>query len=192
MLARYSLLLERHPLLTKSVTASVVLGAGDAGTQTLVERRARVDWARSARFAGMGVALVGPSLHAWYGFLARRVPGASALDVAKRVAADQFVFAPVFLSGFVAATAAVEGMDPAYVLRRDLRTTLTTNWMVWIPWQTFVFAAVPLKFQVLANNLCGVAWNGFLSYNLHRADARVPVEPASASASASASTKGGA
>jgi len=166
----YAQLLETWPLLTKSATAATLLGAGDVAAQRLVEADEHAwDARRTGKLAVMGGLMVGPALHAWYGWLGRAVPGATPSRVAARVVADQFAFAPVFLSAFLGVSYAVDGKpSPARKVMRDIGPVLKTNWAVWIPYQTFVFGVVPVKWQVLANNACGTVWNGYLGYVAHR------------------------
>lgn len=165
MLRRYAGLLEARPLLTKVVTSGVLLGSGDLCTQALVDRR--VNWRRTGKFALLGALVVAPSLHVWYGFLARRF----ASSVAKRVALDQFVFAPAFLTGFIFLNSFLDYGDAgkaAGEVAKEIRPTLGANWLVWIPYQMLNFAFVPVPFQVLANNAMSLFWNSYLSYSLHR------------------------
>ena len=168
MAAAYARLLETWPVLTKSATAGALLGLGDCAVQRVVEGGAW-DRRRTAKLALLGGLMVGPTLHAWYGWLGRAVPGTAPSRVATRVAADQFAFAPVFLSAFLGVNYVADGKpEPARKVREDIVPVLKTNWMVWIPYQAFVFSTVPLKWQVLANNVCGAVWNGYLSFVAHR------------------------
>jgi hypothetical protein len=69
---------------------SVVIGsAGDVACQTLVEKNDRFDYRRLFNMAFLSGALVGPTLHVWYGYLARAVPGTEWSAVIKRLAFDQ-------------------------------------------------------------------------------------------------------
>lgn len=60
-------------LLTKSVTAGVLNGLGDVLAQVTVDKHRDFDFKRLAIFAFLGVAMIGPMLHAWYGVLGRVV-----------------------------------------------------------------------------------------------------------------------
>jgi hypothetical protein len=57
----------------------------------------------------LGTVLVGTTLHHWYGFLARRFPDASIHGALKRLAFDQFFFAPAFIATFMACSLVMEG-----------------------------------------------------------------------------------
>jgi hypothetical protein len=57
----------------------------------------------------LGFALVGPVLHYWYGFLARKFAKDTLLNVLKRLALDQLVFTPVFITVFMSSVLALDG-----------------------------------------------------------------------------------
>ena len=97
-IAWYSSKLDTHPLLTMSISSGMLAGGGDVLCQTCIERVGTYDWARTGRFTLLGTFVVAPFVHGWYSFLNRVIPGASVVAVAKRVAVDQFVFSPCFLS----------------------------------------------------------------------------------------------
>lgn len=90
----YSKVIDSHPLIVKCTTACAVSFMGDVASQKL-QGRERLDWAQTARFAGMNLLVVGPTLHYWYIWLAQRYPGTSFLSVAKRVFWDEFIFTPI-------------------------------------------------------------------------------------------------
>ena len=87
MFGAYIRLLETRPLLTKVVTSTVLFGAGDALSQSL-EGKASFDGARFVRMAAWG-AIFTPFAHVWYGALDKMIPGAGAVNLATKVAADQ-------------------------------------------------------------------------------------------------------
>jgi hypothetical protein len=150
------------------VTAGIVGAIGDLGTQLLVEGHSlkNINWSRTQRFGGLGLFVAAPALHLWYGWLARTFPK----QVLKRVAADQFGFAPVFLAGFIFANDYLQyhSFESAKTkVQNEWVHTVLVNWVVWIPFQSLNFNFVPLPFQVLANNCAAVFWNGWLSWRLH-------------------------
>ena len=99
----YNAALESDPLLTKSVTASVILGAADLSGQALQNKLADaekdVDWARAARFAFFGLVLQAPWNHFYYIMLDGALPPTPEPLTATtgiKVVIDQFVQAPIF------------------------------------------------------------------------------------------------
>mmetsp|Transcript_8459 Transcript_8459/g.16178 ORF Transcript_8459/g.16178 Transcript_8459/m.16178 type:complete len:258 (-) Transcript_8459:10-783(-) len=197
----YSGKLETYPLLTKGITGGLIAGAGDILCQTLQNQNAKnksgdYDWWRTARFSAVGAFYIAPGIHYWYGALASKLaPGqTTAAAVAKRVAADQFLFAPPFIASILSllwwleegpqqgsattghddattAPAALSSSSSSFlvVVSERLSATLPdivmANWIVWIPAQIINFGFVPLHFQVLFNNALGLFWNAYLSYS---------------------------
>ena len=85
--AAYTRALERHPLLTKVITSTVLFGAGDLFSQKL-EGKPTIDTTRLARMAAWG-AIFTPLAHVWYNQLDKMIPGSGATVVASKVLADQ-------------------------------------------------------------------------------------------------------
>jgi hypothetical protein len=95
-----------------------------------------IDWHRVQKFVVLGMFYIGPVLHGWYGFLMRFWRKNDLLTTLKRTAADQFLFAPTFLSGFFINASLLDGKDLNFArekLERDLLSTVVANWSVWIP-----------------------------------------------------------
>jgi hypothetical protein len=65
-----------------------------------------------------------------FGVLGRFLPGTSVRDVVLRVAADQFVFTPVFLTVVFGSLLGMEGKAAQLPdkLRKDYTATLTSCW----------------------------------------------------------------
>eukprot|EP00752_Nemacystus_decipiens_P009188 g8208.t2 len=138
------------------------LGAGDVASE--------IDWGRTLRFTFVGAAVLAPSLHLWYGFLIRRLPGTAPATVVKRVALDQLLFAPVFLAGFLSTVMLLDGKAAKieHKLRADYTTTVVSNWGYWIPAQVVNFRFVAPVYQVLYANFVGFFWNIYLSYQSNK------------------------
>ena len=90
----YSRVIDSHPLTVKCTTACLVSLVGDVAAKK-IQRREDIDLAQTARFAGMNLVIVGPTLHYWYMWLAQRFPGNNLMSVAKRVFCDEFIFTPI-------------------------------------------------------------------------------------------------
>ena len=80
------------------VTSGALAGGGDVLCQVAIEGVTPYDAARTARLTLLGTVLVAPLVHHWYGVLHRFLPGTTAVVVVQRVAWDQLVFSPLFLS----------------------------------------------------------------------------------------------
>ena len=110
------------------------------------------DVVRTLKFTFLGAALVGPGLHYWYGFLNRLIPSQTVAGTISRVAVDQFVWAPVFISAFLSSLLTLSGEMSSVPskLKNDLWATCKANWLIWIPFQVVNFGVIPPNLQVAA------------------------------------------
>jgi len=142
------------------------------------------DLVRTGRFVLLGGALIGPTVHHWYGALMRYIPGTSIRAVLKRTFFDQVLFAPLFQPAFLGSLLLLErnsilakqpvgvgeeGVedeeeDIASVLVRTVPDVIVSNWMLWIPAMVINFRYIPGKWQVLYSNGVGFVWNIYLSW----------------------------
>ncbi|PPJ52530.1 hypothetical protein CBER1_10178 [Cercospora berteroae] len=164
----YQAKLAARPILTQSITTSVLFATGDTMAQQLVEKRglSNHDLARSSRMALYGGFVFGPAATKWFGFLQRKVvvPGKPNLEIAARVATDQTVFASTNLFVFLSSMAIMEGTSPKDKLDSTYFNALKSNWMVWPLVQFTNFKFVPLEHRVLVVNIVSLGWNCYLSY----------------------------
>jgi len=100
---------------SSSGSSSSSSGVGDAA-------RPPLDTARVLKFSVLGAFLTGPALHFWYGFLARRFPGATLGNAMQRLACDQLVFAPCFVPTFFASVMVLDGKP--HLIREKLAAEL--------------------------------------------------------------------
>lgn len=111
--------------------------------------------------------------------------------VAKRLALDQLVFAPTFLSVFFSLLLTLEGEADKVPekLAQDWWPAVKANWVVWVPAQLINFRFVPGSLQVLFSNVVGLFWNMYMSLVSHsEAHAPIEVEPTTAQTDESVST----
>mmetsp|Transcript_47508 Transcript_47508/g.70722 ORF Transcript_47508/g.70722 Transcript_47508/m.70722 type:complete len:219 (-) Transcript_47508:149-805(-) len=167
----YSRKLETHPLMTKGLTSGLIASCGDLLAQRM-EGRKEWDATRTRRFWLLGFGLVAPTVHVWYRLLMTRIPGNSAVTVAKRVFFDQLLFAPLFNCAFLSSLWTLEGLPGADILamlKKEVPAMLVANWALWVPAQVVNFRFVPSKYQVLFSNVVALVWNGYLSYTSQKA-----------------------
>lgn len=176
-LAWYSRSLDSHPIITKSLSSAIIGGSGDVLSQYIEAKNEKrpFEWnlIRTGRFGLLGLVLIGPVIHYWYGAIMRWFPGNSASTVAKRVMLDQFFFSPLFLPTFLSGLWILEGKEASTLvpnLKEQVPTAIVANWVLWIPSQIINFSFVPGKYQVLFSNFVGFIWNTYLSYTAHLAD----------------------
>mmetsp|Transcript_1734 Transcript_1734/g.2492 ORF Transcript_1734/g.2492 Transcript_1734/m.2492 type:complete len:267 (-) Transcript_1734:237-1037(-) len=181
----YNLALEQDPLVTKSVTAGVILGAADFVGQALernqesstgaVEEQG-VDLARVARFAFFGFILQAPWNHFYYLLLDGALPPTEDPFTATtgiKVVIDQFVQAPIFTVLIFVFLGLLEGKTYASIqdqLNRDYKDTMVANWKLWVPATMVNIAFCPPILRVLFLNCVFFFWSIFLSLKLNNSE----------------------
>lgn len=126
------------------------------------------DFERLTRFMSYGF-FMAPIQFQWYGFLSRAFPLTKAsptLPALKRVAVDQFIFAPFGLTCFFTFMTVAEG-GGRRALGRKFRDvflpTLKANFVLWPAVQILNFRVVPIQFQIPFVSTVGIAWTAYLS-----------------------------
>ncbi len=134
--AAYNTALQTDPLITKSITASVILGAADLTGQALENRSkisSSIDWARSARFAFFGLVLQAPWNHFYYLLLDGVLPPTEDPFTATnflKVVIDQGLQAPLFTILIFVFLGALEGKQLEAIqqqLQKDYKNTMLAN-----------------------------------------------------------------
>jgi hypothetical protein len=126
------------------------------------------DFERLTRFMAYGF-LMAPIQHKWFGFLSRTFPvskTAALMPALKRVAFDQFLFAPVGLGIFFTFMTVAEGGGKRAVQRKfqDVYVpSLKANYLVWPAVQLINFRVMPIQFQIPFVSTVGIAWTAYLS-----------------------------
>ncbi|KAJ8604585.1 hypothetical protein CTAYLR_007633 [Chrysophaeum taylorii] len=165
--AGYTTLLETAPLATKCVTATVIIGCGDAVAQRIEGNG--VDPARVFRWAVFGLVLQAPWNHVYQNAIDAALP-IPPNPLALKVAVDQFVQAPLFTALVFYFFAIIEGRGieaGTRQIKTTLAETLLKNWIVFIPATTVSFALVPLEYRVLFINCVFFCWVIILSLILN-------------------------
>lgn len=157
--------LATRPLLTQSITSTILFATGDTMAQHLIEKKSfeNHDPARTGRMALYG-SLFGPVATTWFSFLQRKIVLKNQnLEIIARVVSDQTVFAGCNLFCFLGSMAIMEGSDPKEKLRKNYTNALTRNWMVWPFVQLVNFKYLPLQHRVMFVNVVSLGWNCYLS-----------------------------
>jgi len=173
----YNDALEASPLVVKSVTASVILGAADLAGQALESKDdpiSEIDFARFARFAFFGLVLQAPWNHFYYILLDGALPPTPdpfTTTTATKVVIDQFVQAPIFTVLIFAFLGALEGKSLEAIqkqLDEDYANTMVANWKLWVPATAVNIAFCPPVLRVLFLNCVFFFWSIFLSLTLNK------------------------
>lgn len=188
----YNDALQANPLLVKSLTAGLILGAADLAGQALEgvtakadsdkkgtsppSSTASLDLARTARFAFFGLVLQAPWNHFYYQLLDGAIPPTVepwTPTTAVKTVIDQFVQAPIFTVLIFAFLGFLEGKSLEAVqkqLENDYRDTMIANWKLWVPATVINLAFVPPILRVLYLNVVFFFWSIFLSLKLNKDD----------------------
>jgi hypothetical protein len=174
----YNDALEASPLLVKSVTAGIILGAADFTGQTFENSKSEgsgkaIDIGRVARFAFFGLVLQAPWNHFYYLLLDGALPPTPEPFTATtgvKVFIDQFVQAPIFTVLIFFFLGTLEGKsveDVKKQLDSDYKDTMLANWKLWVPATAVNIAFCPPALRVLFLNGVFFFWSIFLSLKLN-------------------------
>lgn len=165
-------LLDSAPLVTKSITAGVIIGAGDATAQ-LVGKDDGFDAIRALRWAFFGLVLQGPWNHAFYLLLDGALPPTPdpfTITTLEKVTIDQFVQAPIFTCVILYFFALVEGKGLGFAgaqIKNELWSILLKNWAVFLPATVINISFCPPELRVLFLNCVFFGWVVYLSLFLN-------------------------
>lgn len=127
-----------------------------------------LDFERLTRFMAYGF-FMAPLQFQWFGFLSRAFPLTKknpTVPALKRVAFDQFIFAPFGLACFFTYMTIAEGGGKRALTQkfRDVYLpTLKANFVLWPAVQILNFRVVPIQFQIPFVSSIGIAWTAYLS-----------------------------
>jgi len=176
----YNTALEANPLIVKSVTASVILGAADIAGQVVQnsqreeDDRTDLDIARTVRFAFFGLVLQAPWNHFYYQVLDGTIPPTAdpwTPTTAIKTVIDQFVQAPIFTVLIFGFLGFLEGKNLEAIkeqLDDDYAETMVANWKLWVPATVINLAFVPPLLRVLYLNCVFFFWSIYLSLKLNK------------------------
>ncbi|THH04331.1 hypothetical protein EW145_g5604 [Phellinidium pouzarii] len=155
-------------MLTQSLTAGVLFGAGDVIAQQAIEKQGKNhDFARTARITFYGGALFGPIMTKWYQALNKLKFATPTKAVVYRVWLDQAVLTPVAVVFFFSSMTFLEGKGVSEARKRVEAAyvpTLLRNWGVFIPAQIINFALVPTHMRFVFVGVVSLFWNTYLSF----------------------------
>ena len=174
----YNVELVTHPLVTKAITAGVIIGAGDAAAQLIESSKTggSFDPVRYLRWAVFGLVLQGPWNHAFYLLLDSALPPTPdpfTLTTLEKVGIDQFIQAPIFTIIILGFFAVVEGKGLAFAkdqVRTELGGILIKNWSVFLPATVINLGFCPPELRVLFLNCVFFCWVIYLSLFLNAAE----------------------
>ena len=121
---------------------------------------------RLATLCSFGFIFHGPSGHFFYGWLESTIPGTDAVRVCSKVAFDQLVWCPVFMSVYIMYLGLVN-RDPFAIIgnkiKNDLFGACLGSWKVWPLAHLIMFKFIPNKWRIPYVNAVQIAFNMLLS-----------------------------
>lgn len=188
----YAQQLQRHPLVTKSVTAGLLGWGGDSVAQRLEgwkqppqgrhSRQGRYDARRGGSLLVDGLLLSGPLMHFAYEWMETwwPIPSATAYwwqgwgIALTHVLADTLVLDSIFVASTLWTTGLLEGYSVRqcwWQFRQDYIPTLkaggVTSFLV-LPLELACFKCLPVSFRVLAVNFIDLIWDTVISHMAHK------------------------
>ncbi|KAL3790561.1 hypothetical protein ACHAWO_013946 [Cyclotella atomus] len=161
----YSEALDKNPITTKALTSLAGWFLGDLLAQVFIAG-GPVDWKRLATLSFFGFIYHGPSGHYFYNWLDKQIPGTDAIPVFSKVAIDQIIWCPIFMSVFFTYLGLMNGDSLNVIgnkIKNDLLTACQGSWKVWPLVHLINFRFVPNKWRIPYINAVQIAFNMFLS-----------------------------
>ncbi|GAB2219333.1 hypothetical protein Drorol1_Dr00006968 [Drosera rotundifolia] len=164
----YLEMVKSRPVLTKSFTCSIIYTAADLSSQTLsLPSSEPYDFVRTARMAGYGLLIIGPTLHLWFNFMSKILPGRDLLTTTKKMVLGQTVYGPVMTAVFFSLNSALQGENGGEIiarLKRDFVPTLVNGAMYWPLCDFITFRFIPVHLQPLVSNSFSYLWTVYMTY----------------------------
>ena len=124
------------------------------------------DWKRFITLSIFGFIYHGPSGHFFYNWLDKKIPGTDGKSVFEKVAIDQLIWCPIFMTVFFTYLGLVNGDSFVQIgdkIKADLLTACQGSWKVWPIVHAVNFKFISNKHRLVFINSVQVAFNMFLS-----------------------------
>ena len=162
--SRVRAILTSSPLATNCLVYGSISGMAEFSQQTLVykvfpeeNKRQKYNVASIFRYTVLGGAVFSPTLHFWYRWLDRCLPGTAVTTVVKKVVIDVGLFAIPYYTVFYVLinVMAGESIQVAWdELKKKLFPTMAATAVFWVPAQIVNFRLVPPRLRVVYMALC--------------------------------------
>ncbi|KAG0452052.1 hypothetical protein HPP92_026176 [Vanilla planifolia] len=164
----YMGMIEKRPVLTKSLTAGAIFAAADISSQMItISDSDTLDWIRTLRMASYGMLVSGPSLHLWFNFASRIFPKRDMVNTLSKMFLGQTMYGPVMTAVFFSLNAALQGETGAEILarlKRDLIPTLMRGLVYWPICDFITFKFISVRLQPLVSNSFAFVWTIYITY----------------------------
>lgn len=169
----YLKMLQRAPLLTKSVTGGALFAIGDTVNQCLHPLNA-YDIKGAVSFAAFGALWYAPTNHFWFAWMERNIASGASwshkpmMQAFTRVILHSAVYAPFSIVSLFVWSGTFSGQEISGILDMIAPQAMSQIWLAgsffWIPIMLGIYRFVPYQMRVLATSLANVFWTGYLSY----------------------------
>jgi len=165
---KYAFVLEKSPIITKSVTAGLIFGLSDYVAQDLEHGgNNKKNWTRIVSALLVGLVYFGPAAHAWYEMIFRLLPGTSLISTLRKAALGQALFSPSFTCIFFASSLIQSGSFTLSTWVNKIKTDLPSAWRAGMGFWPLVdlvsYSLVPPQWIPLFVNFCSFLWTIYLS-----------------------------
>ncbi|KAM3742730.1 hypothetical protein ACB098_07G090200 [Castanea mollissima] len=161
-------LIKSRPVLTKSITSSLIYIAADLSSQTIaLPSSGSYDFLRTLRMAGYGMVILGPTLHFWFNFMSMLFPKRDLFSTLKKMVMGQALYGPAMTVVFFSVNAFLQGENITEVaarLKRDLLPTMINGAMYWPICDFITFRFIPVQLQPLVSNSFSYLWTVYMTY----------------------------
>ncbi|XP_077568099.1 PXMP2/4 family protein 4-like [Stigmatopora nigra] len=164
--AAYNSALDKNPLTAKACTSLVGWALGDFLAQVFITKEPTFDMARFVTLSLFGFLYHGPSGHYFYNWLDSKIPGNDLSSVVKKVAFDQVIWCPIFMTVFFTYLGLVKGDSFSVIgekIKNDLLTACKGSWQIWPAVHLINFKFISTKHRLVFINGVQIAFNMFLS-----------------------------
>ncbi|KAN0036554.1 hypothetical protein ACTFIV_001854 [Dictyostelium citrinum] len=163
----YKKSLQNRPVVTKSLTGTVVFFLGDTLAQKIENRG--YDPKRTLMMCTIGTFIVVPQIHFWFKYLDKTFTKPGWSGAIPKVIVDQLTFGPyLFVCNMTSVQLFHQGLNFNVQqwkdkMKNDFFPVLQKAWMIWPLTNCILFRFVHPDFRILISNLVSVGWNCILS-----------------------------
>ncbi|EGC32903.1 hypothetical protein DICPUDRAFT_37572 [Dictyostelium purpureum] len=162
----YEVSLAERPIVTKSLTGTVVFGIGDICAQKIEKKE--YDVKRTLMMCTIGTFIIVPHIHVWFGFLDRNIKTTGWRAAITKVALDQTLFAPYLFTVNISCVQIFKNGGFSFELWKEKMSNefigiYQKSLMIWPATNLLLFRYIPPQFRLLISNLVGAGWNCILS-----------------------------
>ena len=175
-LRSYNILIDRHPIKTKSVTCFFIFGIGDYLCQKMeIKYEIIKEFSVKRCLMQSSFGFIGaPYLHLQYCKIIPRIfPEHTKYSTAKSVLYALTISDGIFNLLFYIYMDLISGKGIERAIKEFKKKyipTMIANWKVWPILTTFNFTIVPIQLRVLFDNFCCIFWNIYLSFMQNKKD----------------------